>query len=141
MSGARRPRKEAGRRLAAAGALVGASALALPASASAADLVPIEWNAAGAFERSLTLAPAKFVEVCGRLAAGARIEWRFEASQPSDFNIHYPEGQAVRYPAKEEARMKSAGTLEAAREQDYCWMWSNRSARSLGLRVQLQRLK
>ena len=132
---------EVGRRLAAAGALAGVAALAAPVPSGAADLVRIEWDSAGVFERRLTLAPGRFAEVCGRLDPGARVDWRFDASQPSDFNIHYHEGRAVRYPAKEEGRTQSAGILEVTRAEDYCWMWSNRSVGPLEVRVRLQRLK
>ena len=120
----------------------GALGLLATAPAGAAEhLVPLEWTASGTFDRTVTVAPAKFVEVCGRLAVGDRISWRFEGNRPSDFNIHYHEGQAVRYPAKEQGSIRSEGTLEVASTQDYCWMWTNRSAAPLDLRVHLQRSK
>jgi hypothetical protein len=67
------------------------------------------------------------------------VAWRFEASGPLDFNIHYHEGQAVRYPAREDAAAGSSGTLQAALDQDYCWMWTNKARHPVSLRLALER--
>jgi hypothetical protein len=85
------------------------------------------------------VAPGKFAEVCGKLLRNDRVAWRFEASGPLDFNIHYHEGKAVRYPAREQAAAKSSGRLRAALDQDYCWMWTNRSGNPVELGLTLDR--
>jgi hypothetical protein len=107
--------------------------------AQAAGLVPIEWTADGQFAKELTVPGKKFVEACGKLAAGAKVDWSFEAGAPMDFNIHFHAGKEVRYPAKEKASFKSSGTLEAKVEQDYCWMWTSSSAGEASLKLQLKR--
>ncbi|MBN8507058.1 MAG: hypothetical protein J0L57_00445 [Burkholderiales bacterium] len=117
--------------------------LLLPAAAgsvpAAAEVIDIDWGARGRFERQVTVAPGKFAEVCGKLLRNDRVAWRFEASGPLDFNIHYHEGQAVRYPAREDAAAGSSGTLQAALDQDYCWMWTNKARHPVSLRLALER--
>jgi hypothetical protein len=114
-------------------------ALAFPLSdALAAGLVPIEWSAGGRFAKELTVPAGKFAEACGKLPAGAKVEWSFEAGAPMDFNIHFHEGKEVRFPAQAKAIAKSAGTLDAQGEQDYCWMWTNTSKAEAVLKLQLE---
>jgi hypothetical protein len=86
-------------------------ALAAMAPSTLADIVDIAWDADGRFERSVSVAPGKFAEVCGKLPAGLKIGWNFEASAPLATKI----------------------------DQDYCWMWSNKSAASATIMVKLQR--
>jgi hypothetical protein len=93
-----------------------------------ADLVEIRWDAQGRFEHAALVAPGKFAEVCGKLARADAVAWSFESDQPLAFNIHYHQGKQVVTPEKRDAVSRADGRLEAALEQDYCWMWSNKSA-------------
>lgn len=102
-------------------------------------LVPIEWNASGHFAHQAEVPAGKFVEVCGRLPAGTKVQWRFDASGPLNFNIHFHEGEKVRYPAKQDGTARASGTLDAAASQDYCWMWTNKSQAPADLRLDLGR--
>jgi hypothetical protein len=113
--------------------------LAVTSSAALADIVDISWDAGGRFERSLNVAPSKFVEACGKLPAGAKVRWRFEASAPLDFNVHYHVGKEVEFPTKLVAVASARDTLNTQTQQDYCWMWSNKSAAAAALTVELQR--
>ncbi len=118
-------------------------ALALIAAATSAaaraDLVDIAWSAQGRFEHRMTVAPGKFAEVCGKLAKADSVAWRFEASGPLDFNVHYHEGKEVHYPERRKALAGASGQLRVALDQDYCWMWTNKSGQSVDLRLQLAR--
>lgn len=109
-----------------------------PAQAAQGDLIEIAWSPEGTFEQSVHVEPKRFVEVCGKLPASAAVQWRFESRAALDFNIHFHEGKVVRYPARQNAIAKAAGTLHAPAEQDYCWMWTNKpgkeAAMSFGLR-------
>ena len=67
------------------------------------------------------------------------MRWSFEASAPTDFNIHYHQAKQVIYPAQLAQVASASDTLNAQVEQDYCWMWSNKSAGSLTLKARLQR--
>ena len=74
--------------------------VAVAGTSRSADIVDIAWDADGRFERNVTVAPAKFAEVCGKLPAGLRVRWLFEASVPLDFNVHYHVGKEVVFPSK-----------------------------------------
>lgn len=104
-----------------------------------ADVVDIAWDAIGRFERSLNVAPAKFAEVCGKLPAGLKVRWDFESGTPLDFNVHYHVGKEVVLPSKLTAVSAAKDVLDTKIDQDYCWMWSNKSASSATVTVKLQR--
>ena len=115
--------------------------LLLTASAGArAEIVDIRWATDGRFAHKSSVAAGKFVELCGKLPAGLKVRWDFEASSALDFNVHYHEGKAVVFPAKLAATAAAQDTLRTLIEQDYCWMWSNKSAAPATLSVNLQRL-
>ena len=109
------------------------------ATGAPADIVDIAWDGSGRFERSLQVAPAKFAELCGKLPAGLKVRWVFEATAPLDFNVHYHVGKDVVFPSKLIAVTSAKDTLNAKIEQDYCWMWSNKSAAPADLKIMLQR--
>ena len=115
------------------------AALWLPAMAAQAEIVEIRWSGDGRFEHQATVAPAKFVELCGKLPAAVRVHWGFEAAAPVDFNIHYHVGKEVVYPAKLKAVAAAQDSLLTELEQDYCWMWTNKSKVAATLSVKLQR--
>ena len=111
-------------------------ALALPLAASA-ELVDIKW-AGGAFAHKASIAPKQFLEVCGKLKMGDGVAWQFKGSAPTDFNIHYHLGKDVSYPEKRKDVAGADGKLSAPLDQDYCWMWSNRSAQPIDIEVNLK---
>lgn len=112
-------------------------ALATLSEPVAAQLVPVEWDAQGQFSKEVAVAPGKFVEVCEKLPKGSRVAWSFDSAAPMDFNIHYHEGKKVKFPAKKAQVAKDAGTLVTRLEQDYCWMWVNKTAAEALLRLAL----
>ena len=113
--------------------------LALLGAQAWGELIEIEWTGAGRFEQSRTVAPGKFLEICGKLNKAQPVNWQFSAGQPMNFNIHFHEGENVTYPAKVEAATAAAGQLKVASEQDYCWMWSNKSNQAVALKLCLRR--
>lgn len=112
--------------------------LCLAAAAAQAEIIDIAWQDAERFDRTLTVAPGKFAELCGPLAVGKRVAWSFEAEGALNFNIHYHLGKEVRYPARIEQSRGSAGELAVDTAQDYCWMWTNKSAVPARLAVKLR---
>jgi len=114
-------------------------ALAAVASSTLADIVDIAWDAGGRFERSVSVAPGKFAEVCGKLPTDLKVVWSFEASAPLDFNVHYHVGKEVVFPSKLTAVVAAKDTLATKIDQDYCWMWSNKSTAPATIVVKLQR--
>ena len=118
---------------------VALSLVILCSTAARADIIDIAWNEQGRFERRVSVAPGKFAEVCGKLARADSVAWRFEASGPLKFNIHYHEGKDVRYPERRDALAGASGRLQVALDQDYCWMWTNKSGQAVDLNVLLTR--
>ena len=113
--------------------------LVASASSAQADVIDVVWSSSGRFERSVSVAPGKFAEVCDKLPAGAKVRWDFEASAPLDFNVHYHVGKDAVFPSKLVAVSTAKDTLDAKIEQDYCWMWSNKTAAPATITVKLQR--
>ena len=111
----------------------------LCSTAARADIIDIAWNEQGRFERRVSVAPGKFAEVCGKLARADSVAWRFDASGPLNFNIRYHEGKDVRYPERRDALAGASGRLQVALDQDYCWMWTNKSGQAVDLNVLLTR--
>jgi hypothetical protein len=117
------------------------AALLVGAPSAWADVVEIRWDAQGRFEHTAVVAPGKFAEVCGKLSRAEAVAWSFESEQPLDFNIHYHEGKQVVTPEKRDAALRADGRLEAVIQQDYCWMWSNKSGMPAKLDLRLNKAK
>ena len=104
-----------------------------------AELVEIAWDKAGRYETTLSVAPGKLAEVCGKLAQGQSIAWSFKGDRPMNFNIHYHEGKQVVFPAKQDAAVDAQGKLDVSLSQDYCWMWTNKANAPIRLQLLLQK--
>lgn len=114
--------------------------LLLASGSTQAELIEITWAAADRrFEHSASVAPGKFVELCGKLAKGQAVAWSFNSAQPMDFNIHYHQGEQVVFPVKHNGVAALDGQLAVPLDQDYCWMWSNKTSAAVALAVRLQR--
>jgi hypothetical protein len=110
----------------------------LCAASVKAEIITIaEWQRDLKIEHKLNVVPGKFVEICGPLAPGLTVAWGFEADTPLNFNIHYHLGKEVRYPAKQDQVQKQEGNFVVDAAQDYCWMWTNKSAKASKLNVTL----
>lgn len=118
---------------------VAAVALALFSGQARAELIEIQWSEAGRFEQNRLIEAGKFLEVCGKLDKAKPVTWKFSVERALNFNIHFHEGEKVTYPAKVEGATSAAGLLKAASEQDYCWMWSNKSGQAVELKLSLSR--
>ena len=75
---------------------------------------------------SFTLSGKAFDERCLTLAAGEAIRYRFRASAPVDFNIHYHRGNETSFPVKRLAVREIESTFKAPRADGYCLMWEHR---------------
>jgi hypothetical protein len=121
-------------------AAAGVASLAFAALAHAgAD--EIRWDAQGHAAQEFKVLPGKFAEWCGKLQRGDKVQWRFEAMAPLDFNVHYHEGPDVRFPSRLAGLPRAEGVLEVAQDQDYCWMWTNSSAQAVQLKALLSRAR
>lgn len=75
---------------------------------------------------SFKLSGKAFDERCLTLAAGESIRYRFRASGPVDFNIHYHRGNEISFPVKRPAVRELESTFVAPRADGYCLMWEHR---------------
>lgn len=116
-----------------------AAVAGLNAAVARAELIEIAWNDHRAFDREVQVAPGKFVEICGKLAKGEAIDWKFDAAAPLDFNVHYHIDKAVEFPEKRSAVKSLASRLVPAVDQHYCWMWRNKGAAPVTLSVGFKR--
>lgn len=126
------------RRLLTPGLLAAAASLGLAGGLAHAEVIDLVWTPAGRVERQLNVAPGKFAELCGALAKGQSVQWSYEASSTLDFSIHYHQGNDVVYRARASAS-RSDGTLAVDAAQEYCWMWTNKSAAAVALLVSMQK--
>ncbi len=106
--------------------------------AARAEIVDLKWSE-GTFAHKGSIAPKKFLEVCGKLGKGENVGWRFSGNAPTDFNIHYHVGKDVVYPEQRKEIAKADGTLAVPLDQDFCWMWTNRGTAALEIEVQLSK--
>ncbi len=112
--------------------------LLLNGAAVRAEVIDIQWDGSGRFDKVLSVAPGKFAEVCGKLVKGRTVDWSFKAGSALDFNIHFHAGKKVEFPAKVDGLSSAAGTLATSTEQDYCWMWTNKADQPSALTLSLQ---
>ena len=120
-------------------ALAGVALVMAQQAFASSHIVEIAWSRDGAFLHGASVEPGKFVELCGKLAPGDAIRWEFAASVPVDFNIHYHVGKEAEFPAKQVQVSSGRDTLRVGVREDYCWMWSNKSASRARIDVRLQR--
>ena len=116
-----------------------AALLTVPLIASA-NIVDIKWNG-DTYAHKASIAPKKFLEVCGKLKKGESVAWQFKGNAATDFNIHYHVGKDVTYPENRKGVASADGTLAVSLDQDFCWMWSNRSEQPIELEVSLKQVK
>ena len=116
-----------------------AALLTVPLIASA-NIVDIKWNG-DTYAHKASIAPKKFLEVCGKLKKGESVAWQFKGNAATDFNIHYHVGKDVTYPENRKGVASADGTLPVSLDQDFCWMWSNRSEQPIELEVSLKQVK
>ena len=107
-------------------------------SASQAAIVDLDW-VDRSFSKEASVAPQKFLEVCGALKKGEAVSWQFKGSAATDFNIHYHVGKKVSYPQKRNGVASASGKLVVPIDQDYCWMWTNKGSSPVNMSVTLKK--
>jgi hypothetical protein len=112
------------------------------ANAGYTEVIDIEWKPSGArevFSHEGTIAEKKIGEVCGKLKKGETVTWRYVASAPLDFNIHFHEGKKVEYLTQTKGAISGENKFVAPADQDYCWMWTNRAKQTATYSIELAR--
>ena len=120
----------------AAGLAFGVTALVMPATAA---VIEFRLAAGQSFERRWAVEPGGVVEMCGPLRGGQVVVWRFDAGGRLDFNIHFHVDDQVSTAARHDGARSASGRLVVAVDQDYCWMWTNRSDRKVSARAPARR--
>ena len=82
----------------------------------------------GAGPYTFKLSGKAFDERCLQLAAGESIRYRFRASAPVDFNIHYHRGKDVFFPVQQSGVKELSGSFKAESAEGYCLMWEHKGS-------------
>jgi hypothetical protein len=114
-------------------ASIAASALAA-GDASAGDARASD---AGAYAFTLS---DKTVERCVQLGEGESVRYRFRASAPVDFNVHYHRDADVIYPVRRNGVRAANGTFRAPLGEQYCLMWQRRGGDPVAVEVRIDRV-
>jgi len=114
------------------------SALVFSFTTCKAEVISFKLEANPSFKTQVNIQPGKFSEVCGKLKKGNLIRWQFDSSAPLEFNIHYHEGKNVIFPYKMSAIKSGEEELLIYLDQDYCWMWTNKSKEEVKLEMSLR---
>ena len=118
--------------------IVIAVACVIFASAASAELIEVKLAPGTVIHKQLIVAAGKFAELCSPLKQGQVVLWQFGADAASDFNIHYHVGKNVEYPERRTNIKDADGRLVIGVDQDYCWMWTNRTGSPIAVDVTLK---
>jgi hypothetical protein len=69
------------------------------------------------------IAPYEVREECAQLAAGERLDFRFESQAPVTFNLYYREGPSLLAPLSREDVTSDSFVFRAPLTQRYCLRW------------------
>lgn len=100
--------------------LLRTAVLVLPLAACAS--APIDPTAPRVFS-GVRIAPYEQHEDCVTLADGDRLDFRFDAQFPVDFEVRYREGAIVIIPLSRERTREYAAVFAATAQRVYCLAW------------------
>ena len=69
------------------------------------------------------IAPYEFHEICADLAAGDRVDYRYDATEPMAFTIGYREDGATLLPWSRDYLKSGSGIFPVRHAQHYCLRW------------------
>jgi hypothetical protein len=96
--------------------------VALPLLAAGCASAPDRLNAPKV-ATGVELAAFAIHEQCFALSPGARVAYRFTATQPVAFNVHFREGIATIVPVDVKATLEESDDFTADQERNYCLAW------------------
>ena len=114
---------------------VAASFMAIVAMGLASSRAPAQ-SPEKAFSHAIK--PGQSAEECVKLTVGGTVGYEFESSERVDFNIHYHVGNDVVYPVKGDQVRRVADRFSAPSAEEYCLMWTNRTAQMVTVKGQLR---
>lgn len=86
----------------------------------------------------ISLASFEFRELCVPLKKGQSMKVDFRTEQPVEFDIHYHDGFAVRFPVKVGGATELSSGVTADADRAYCMMWFNRGLRETPLQYDVK---
>lgn len=115
--------------------------LSLVATFAHAEIIDLTWSPDNTFKHVSTVAPKKFVEVCGDLSEASHISWQLTSAHNVDFNIHRHSGKKVIYAENRKAIREGTGVLQVKPTDNYCWMLKNMTDTPAEVELALKKLK
>ena len=95
----------------------------------------IDKNGTSVKYNNVKIKPSGMYEECVEMKPGMSFEYRFDASSPVNFNIHYHTEDAIHYPVQKESVRMDKGMVDPnalsyyTKDQEYfCLMWDNINA-------------
>jgi len=85
-------------------------------------------------DQSLNLRPGKIHESCHKLERGSKLNYSFQVSSETLFNVHFHAGKVIEYPVTEQLALESSGSVAVETTQTYCLMWTNPQDHTVTLR-------
>jgi hypothetical protein len=122
--------------------VIAAFALCCASTVQAAETMvmsPVPWDAKQSFLEKLQMPDEATAEVCEKLDGGAKVQWRYKASAPLDFNVHYRVGKKVTVLLRKDHTSRADAVFTAGSAQEYCWSWTNNSEAPVELTLYLRR--
>jgi hypothetical protein len=98
------------------------AALALGVGACAVDTITSDAPKAVS---GLPIAPFEIHEECGQLVPGDRLDFRFEAQRPVNFQIYYKDGITLIAPVSREDVREFSGIFNPPYAGRYCVQWES----------------
>jgi len=80
---------------------------------------------AAADNKNETIKPSGIHEDCMEMVPGQTLDYFFEASGPTNFNLHFHEDSGVSYEISKDGVSSDKGTYVCKKKQYYCLMWTN----------------
>ena len=90
------------------------------------------------YTKNPLIEPRKSYEACMWLSPGDRLYYKFTSSADLRFNIHYHEGNEVRYPVPVKLISFEEVVFEPESRNHYCLMWSNPLKKRVELKLNYQ---
>lgn len=76
------------------------------------------------------LAKHAFSERCINIDAQQKVQYRFQSPHSVDFNIHYHTEAETAFKRKEKQVAVLEGAFESEAQQEFCFMWANKTRRN-----------
>ncbi|RDX36431.1 hypothetical protein DZA50_05040 [Kangiella sp. HD9-110m-PIT-SAG07] len=77
-------------------------------------------------------------EICPEMDEGQTLDFEFESNHEIEFNLHYHEGEIVKYPIEPQKLSSLNKVFKAPIKQTYCLMWKGLKEEPSKIKVNYQ---